>query len=113
VEALREAAPLSDDRADSIRSIVELDMTGTSAAIADAYRKNLERYCQLLALDLTQTEREYIHRRIAETRLALDRIEASDTACANYTGPCARPVAALATARIPPRQPSSGAPPPP
>jgi hypothetical protein len=50
-------------------------MTGMSAAFADAHRNNLARYCQLLAMDLTQTEREYIHRRIAETRLLLDEIE--------------------------------------
>jgi len=49
-------------------------MTATSAAI-DAHRKNLRRYCQLLATDLTDLEREFIHRRIAETERALDRLE--------------------------------------
>ena len=40
-------------------------MTATSAAI-NAHRQNLIRYCQLLAIDLTEAEREFIHRRIAE-----------------------------------------------
>lgn len=50
-------------------------MTGMGPAFADAHRKNLERYCQLLSMDLTPTERDYLHRRIAETRLALDQAE--------------------------------------
>lgn len=50
-------------------------MTATSAAI-DAHRRNLVRYCQLLATDLTDLEREFIHRRIAETRRALEQLEA-------------------------------------
>jgi hypothetical protein len=49
-------------------------MTGTRAAI-DAHRRNLVRYCQLLATDLTELERDFIHRRIAETRRALDQLE--------------------------------------
>ena len=49
-------------------------MTATSAAI-DAHRKNLIRYCQLLATDLTDLERDFIHRRIAETRRALEQLE--------------------------------------
>ena len=40
-----------------------------------AHRANLRRYCQLLAIDLTEQERQFIHRRIAETRLQLDRLE--------------------------------------
>lgn len=50
-------------------------MTGMSAARLDAHRKNLRRYCSLLATELTELEREFIHRRIAETRLAMDRLE--------------------------------------
>ena len=49
-------------------------MTTTSAAI-DAHRRNLVRYCQLLATDLTELERDFIHRRIAETHLALEQLE--------------------------------------
>lgn len=51
-------------------------MTATSAAI-DAHRTNLRRYCQLLATDLTDLEREFIHKRIAETRRALEQLEDS------------------------------------
>ena len=51
-------------------------MTATTAAIA-AHRTNLVRYCQLLAIDLTDTEREFLHRRIAETRRALEQLEGS------------------------------------
>ena len=49
-------------------------MTASRAAI-DAHRKNLVRYCQLLATDLTALEREFLHRRIAETRRALEQME--------------------------------------
>jgi hypothetical protein len=51
-------------------------MTATMAPI-EAHRKNLVRYCQLLATDLTELERDFIHRRIAETRRALDQLEGS------------------------------------
>lgn len=50
-------------------------MTGMHAALISAHRANLRRYCTLLATELTESEREYIHRRIAETRLQLDRLE--------------------------------------
>ena len=49
-------------------------MTATIAAI-EAHRKNLIRYCQLLATDVTELERDFIHRRIAETRRALEQLE--------------------------------------
>jgi len=51
-------------------------MTATRAAI-EAHRKNLVRYCQLLTTDLTELERDFIHRRIAEARRALDQLESS------------------------------------
>ena len=41
-----------------------------------ALKNNLERYARLLATKLTQTEREYIHRRIAEEHAAIAKIEA-------------------------------------
>ena len=40
----------------------------------NAHRANLARYARLLATELTQTEREYIHRRIREEKLALDEL---------------------------------------
>ena len=51
--------------------------------MTDEYRKvrarqqNLNRYCRLLATQLTDHERQYIHRRIAEERAALERLVAS------------------------------------
>ena len=45
-------------------------MTATSAAI-DAHRKNLVRYCQMLATNLTDLERDFIHRRIARRNARL------------------------------------------
>jgi len=49
-------------------------MTEIPAALIEAHRNNLKRYCRLLATDLTDLERDYIHRRIAETQRELDRI---------------------------------------
>jgi hypothetical protein len=45
------------------------------AALIHAHRANLRRYCALLATELTELEREYLHRRIAETRHELDRLK--------------------------------------
>jgi hypothetical protein len=53
-------------------------MTAMSAALLQAYQANLGRYCQLLSTDLTNDERCDLHRRIAETQRAIDRLEASD-----------------------------------
>ena len=50
-------------------------MTDMHAAAINAHRANLERYCRLLATDLTDMERDFIHRRIAQTRLQLDRLK--------------------------------------
>jgi len=40
-----------------------------------AIRRNLERYCRLLATELTDLEREYLHKRIAEEHAQLKRLE--------------------------------------
>ena len=40
------------------------------------HRNNLDRYARLLSTHLTETERAYIHRRIAEEHASLTRIEA-------------------------------------
>ena len=70
-------------------------MTVMSETILAAYRSNLRRYCQLLATDLTDLEREYLHRRIRETREALERLEAEVLAGrAAVAGPAAAPPAA-------------------
>jgi hypothetical protein len=41
------------------------------------HRRNLQRYGRLLAGDLTELERQYLHNRIAEERAELERIQAS------------------------------------
>jgi hypothetical protein len=46
-------------------------------ALLEAHRNNLNRYCRLLASELTPLERDYLHRRIAETRAAIDDLEES------------------------------------
>jgi hypothetical protein len=44
---------------------------------AKAHRANLDRYCRLLATPLTDVERAFIHKRIAEERTALEELEAT------------------------------------
>jgi hypothetical protein len=50
-------------------------MTGdTRNALMRARQQNINRYCRLLATKLTDHERQYIHKRIAEERVELDRL---------------------------------------
>jgi hypothetical protein len=44
------------------------------AARANAHRPNIKRYCGLLAMDLTESERAYLHKRIAEEQAALEEL---------------------------------------
>ena len=46
------------------------------------HRRNIERYCRLLATELTELERQYLHKRIAEEHAQLERLVAAraDTA---------------------------------
>jgi hypothetical protein len=46
--------------------------------LIQARQKNLKRYCRLLATPLTDHEREYLHRRIAEERIELERMLRGD-----------------------------------
>jgi hypothetical protein len=62
-------------------------------ALREAYRNNLRRYCQLLTTDLTGLEREYLHRRITETRLALERLDRGVVAPSPAGNPVARSAA--------------------
>jgi hypothetical protein len=43
-----------------------------------SHRRNIERYCRLLATELTDLEREYLHKRIAEEHAQLERLEKSE-----------------------------------
>lgn len=40
-----------------------------------ALGNNIQRYCRLLATQLTDLERAFIHRRLAEDRLAIEALE--------------------------------------
>ncbi len=46
------------------------------ARILRGHRANLDRYARMLATNLTELERQYIHRRIAEEHAAIARLEA-------------------------------------
>jgi hypothetical protein len=41
------------------------------------HRRNIARYCRLLATELTDLERQYLHKRIAEEHAQLERLEKS------------------------------------
>ena len=41
------------------------------------HRRNIERYCRLLATELTDVERQYLHKRIAEEQAQLERLKKS------------------------------------
>ena len=41
------------------------------------HRRNIERHCRLLATELTDLERQYLHKRIAEEHAQLERLERS------------------------------------
>jgi hypothetical protein len=45
------------------------------AAQVLGHRQNIERYCRLLATNLTELERQYLHKRIAEEHAELERLE--------------------------------------
>jgi hypothetical protein len=38
------------------------------------HQRNIQRYCRLLATHLTDLERQYLHKRIAEENAELDRL---------------------------------------
>jgi hypothetical protein len=42
---------------------------------ARGHQQNIERYCRLLATELTELERQYLHKRIAEEYAQLERLE--------------------------------------
>ena len=45
---------------------------------ARGHRRNIERYCRLLATELTDLERQYLHKRIAEEHAQLERLKNSE-----------------------------------
>jgi len=44
------------------------------------HKANIDRYCRLLATQLTDLERDYLHKRIMEEHVVLSRLEAELTA---------------------------------
>jgi hypothetical protein len=52
-------------------------MTDFRRAKMLSHRQNIERYCRLLATELTDLERQYLHKRIAEEQAHLERLEKS------------------------------------
>jgi hypothetical protein len=51
----------------------------TQNALIRAHQNNINRYARLLATHLTDHERTYVHRRMAEERLELERLMRADT----------------------------------
>jgi hypothetical protein len=43
-------------------------------ALIRAHQNNINRYCRLLATQLTDVERDYVHRRIVEEQQRLDKL---------------------------------------
>jgi len=41
------------------------------------HRRNIDRYCRLLATELTDVERQHLHKRITEEHAQLERLEKS------------------------------------
>ena len=42
------------------------------------HQQNIKRYCRLLATELTDLERQYLHKRIAEEDAQLERLEKAE-----------------------------------
>jgi hypothetical protein len=53
-------------------------MTDFHTAKVRSHRRNIERYCRLLATELTDLERQYLHKRIAEEHTQLERLKKSE-----------------------------------
>ena len=49
-------------------------MPNERSARIRSHQSNLERYCRLLTTELTDLERQFLRKRIAEERLKLDRL---------------------------------------
>jgi hypothetical protein len=50
-------------------------MTDIGTAKIKSHRRNIERYARLLALSLSDLERQYLHQRIADEQAELERWE--------------------------------------
>ena len=61
-------------------------MIDQNLALMRAHRNNIHRYRRLLATELTDHERSYIHRRLQEERSAMDAL-AAETFPLHLKGP--------------------------
>ena len=52
-------------------------MTDFRTAKILSHQRNIKRYARLLATELTELERQYLHKRIAEEQAALERLQTS------------------------------------
>ena len=52
-------------------------MTDFRTARILSHQRNIQRYARLLATELTELERQYLHKRIAEEQAELERLELS------------------------------------
>jgi hypothetical protein len=50
-------------------------MTELNTARVRGHRQNIQRYCRLLATELTDLERQYLHKRIAEEYAQLEKLK--------------------------------------
>ena len=57
--------------------MIDFNTTRLVQARVLGHRQNIERYCRLLATELTDLERQYLHKRIAEEHAQLERLEKS------------------------------------
>ena len=53
-------------------------MRDLRAAKILGHERNIQRYCRLLATEITELEREYLHKQIAEERAELERWSRQD-----------------------------------
>ena len=53
-------------------------MRDLRAAKILSHERNIQRYCRLLATELTELERQYLHKRIVEERAELERWSIQD-----------------------------------
>jgi hypothetical protein len=52
-------------------------MTDFRTAKILSHQRNIKRYARLLATELTELERQYLHKRMAEEQAELERLQAS------------------------------------
>jgi hypothetical protein len=65
--------PIRKDNFDHLDEVTM--MTDFRTAKILSHRRNIQRYARLLATELTELERQYLHRRIAEEQAELDRLQ--------------------------------------